>query len=175
VLFRSNLNVSIEGTDYVVSAAPTASTVPAPVSTDAKSDIERRKDYSLNELGVTVNDTGEIRGLYISNKLDSQGQPILESITGNTVEEVTKKIEDKYEAELAVQGQPTTKPTMSIDQLQAAADSTSQTSTTKTPINQAFSQADQQQAKDNADACKTGVTRPSQVTPSKTPNLRKRK
>jgi hypothetical protein len=102
----------------VTKKTTTTPTTSTPVNkTDSKvNDIQNRKDYSLNELGVTVGNDGKFGGLYISNKLNSQGEPIIERITGNTVEEVTKKINAKYDEELAASEQPaqTTQPEVTV-------------------------------------------------------------
>jgi hypothetical protein len=75
----------------------------------AITDIETRKNYSINELGITEGVDKNIGGLYVSGKVDSNGAPITERITGSSVEDVTNKINAKYDAELAALEDASTK------------------------------------------------------------------
>jgi hypothetical protein len=62
-------------------------------------DVEKRREYSFSEeLGVKKKEDGKIAGLYVPN----QGEP--ERIVGSSIEDVTKKINAKYNAELAKLG-----------------------------------------------------------------------
>ena len=196
----TNLNVFIEGTNYVVSAVPTTPVSTAPTPTPAPvSNIEARR-AELENLKSLVNSTKDItskmndifrildEGKYMqwqdsidTVQLEKDLRDKVQSVKseGEIANIITKYLLPKFiDEELAALGKTTqsnTGPTMSIEELQAAADSTSQSSKSNTPTGQVFTKEEQDQAKQKSEGCKTDAVRPSQVASSKTPNLRRRK
>ena len=76
-------------------------------TTDTKADIKARRKYSIEELGVTTGEDGKIGGLYISNEKNDDGTVRTVRVTGPSVEEVTDRLNAKYNAELAALGTDT--------------------------------------------------------------------
>jgi 8-oxo-dGTP diphosphatase len=75
--------------------------------TSVEDDIEKRRKYSIEELGITEGVDKKIAGLYISNNLNPDGTSVTERISGGSIEEVKNKINAKYDAELAaIKSQP---------------------------------------------------------------------
>ena len=66
-----------------------------------------RRKYSIEELGVTTGEDGKIGGLYISNEKNDDGTVRTVRVTGPSVEEVTDRLNAKYNAELAALGTDT--------------------------------------------------------------------
>ena len=68
-------------------------------TTNTKTDVEARRKYSIEELGVSEGVDGKIAGLYISNELNDDGTVRTIRITGPSVQAVTDRLNAKYNAE----------------------------------------------------------------------------
>jgi hypothetical protein len=67
--------------------------------TDVENDVEARRKYTIEELGVTTGEDGKIGGLYISNEKNDDGTVRTVRVTGPSVEAVTDRLNAKYNAE----------------------------------------------------------------------------